>query len=114
MKQGWVMLKARRPPGRRTRKHSAMARSKRAPSTPSRARVSSTWRGVPTKPAASAEPRGRPAWPRRPACGDSSCHTSAPHLARHPIMEKGIGDVRRIYEGEIVFSTEGLALDLRR
>ena len=28
----WVMLKARRPPGRRTRKHSAIARSKRGPS----------------------------------------------------------------------------------
>jgi len=37
-----------------------------------------------------------------------------PNLASHPVMEKGIGDVRRIYEGEIVFSTEGLALDLRR
>ena len=36
------------------------------------------------------------------------------NLASHPVMEKGIGDVRRIYEGEIVFSTEGLALDLRR
>src|SRR5437867_731964 len=35
-----------------------------------------------------------------------------PNLASHPVMEKGIGDVRRIYEGEIVFSTEGLALDL--
>jgi hypothetical protein len=29
-------------------------------------------------------------------------------------MAKGIGDVRRIYAGEIVVSTEGLALDLRR
>ena len=37
-----------------------------------------------------------------------------PNLARHPVMEKGIGDVRRIYEGEIVFSEEGMALDLRR
>ena len=37
-----------------------------------------------------------------------------PNLASHPVMEKGIGDVRRLYEGEVVFSTEGLALDLRR
>ena len=32
--------------------------------------------------------------------------------ARHGPMEKGIGDVRRLYEGEVVFADELMALDL--
>src|SRR3990170_298370 len=33
-----------------------------------------------------------------------------PHLSTHGPMEKGIGDVRRIYSGEIIFADELLAL----
>lgn len=29
-----------------------------------------------------------------------------PHLAGHGPMESGIGDIRRIYDGEIIFSEE--------
>ena len=29
-----------------------------------------------------------------------------PHLASHGPMEKGIGDVRKIYDGEIIFADE--------
>jgi ribonuclease Z len=29
-----------------------------------------------------------------------------PHLSSHGPMEKGIGDIRRIYDGEIIFSEE--------
>ena len=36
-----------------------------------------------------------------------------PHLAAHGPMEKGIGDVRRIYDGEIVFAEELMSLGLR-
>jgi ribonuclease BN (tRNA processing enzyme) len=35
-----------------------------------------------------------------------------PHLARHGPMEKGIGDVRKIYSGEIVFADELMSLKL--
>ena len=35
-----------------------------------------------------------------------------PHLSSHGPMEKGIGDVRRIYEGEIVFSEELMRIPL--
>jgi ribonuclease BN (tRNA processing enzyme) len=33
-----------------------------------------------------------------------------PHLAAHGPMEKGIGDVRRIYSGEIIFADELMSL----
>jgi ribonuclease BN (tRNA processing enzyme) len=33
-----------------------------------------------------------------------------PYLARHGPMERGIGDVRRIYEGEVVFAEELMTL----
>jgi ribonuclease BN (tRNA processing enzyme) len=33
-----------------------------------------------------------------------------PHLAQHGPMEKGIGDVRRIYEGEVIFADELMTL----
>jgi ribonuclease BN (tRNA processing enzyme) len=33
-----------------------------------------------------------------------------PHLASHGPMEKGIGDVRRIYDGEIIFAEELMSL----
>ena len=36
-----------------------------------------------------------------------------PHLARHGPMEKGIGDVRRLCEGEVIFADELLALPVR-
>jgi hypothetical protein len=29
-----------------------------------------------------------------------------PHLAGHGPMEKGIGDISRIYDGQVVFSEE--------
>jgi ribonuclease Z len=35
-----------------------------------------------------------------------------PHLARHGPMEKGIGDVRRLYDGELVFADELMTLSL--
>ena len=35
-----------------------------------------------------------------------------PHLAAHGPMEKGIGDVKKIYDGEVVFSDELLSLDV--
>jgi ribonuclease Z len=36
-----------------------------------------------------------------------------PHLSSHGPMEKGIGDVRRIYDGEIIFAEELMPLTLR-
>jgi ribonuclease Z len=38
-------------------------------------------------------------------------HTG-PHLARHGPMEKGIGDVRKLYDGEIIFAEELLSFDV--
>jgi len=35
-----------------------------------------------------------------------------PHLSGHGPMEKGIGDVRRIYDGEIIFSEELMRINL--
>src|SRR5262249_9888353 len=35
-----------------------------------------------------------------------------PHLARHGPMEKGIGDVRKTYGGEVVFADELMSLTL--
>ena len=35
-----------------------------------------------------------------------------PHLSGHGPMEKGIGDIKRIYDGELVFSGEQMSLDL--
>ena len=35
-----------------------------------------------------------------------------PHLSGHGPMEKGIGDVKRIYEGQLIFSEELMAFDL--
>ena len=35
-----------------------------------------------------------------------------PNLARHPIMEKGIGDVKNRYDGELIFSDELLSVDV--
>ena len=35
-----------------------------------------------------------------------------PHLARHGPMEKGIGDIRRIYRGEVIFTDELMSLSL--
>jgi ribonuclease Z len=36
-----------------------------------------------------------------------------PHLATHGPMEKGIGDVRRIYDGEVIFAEELMSLEVR-
>jgi ribonuclease BN (tRNA processing enzyme) len=36
-----------------------------------------------------------------------------PHLSAHGPMEKGIGDVRRIYDGEIVFADELMSIETR-
>ena len=33
-------------------------------------------------------------------------------LARHPLMEKGIGDVKRVYDGELVFSEELMSFEV--
>jgi hypothetical protein len=35
-----------------------------------------------------------------------------PHLAGHGPMEQGIGDISRIYDGEIVFSEELMRIPL--
>ena len=35
-----------------------------------------------------------------------------PHLSAHGPMEKGIGDVKRVYDGEVVFSDELMCLDI--
>ncbi len=35
-----------------------------------------------------------------------------PNLSRHPVMEKGIGDIKRIYDGEVVFSDELMTIDV--
>lgn len=35
-----------------------------------------------------------------------------PHLAQHGPMEKGIGDVRRFYDGEVVFADELMSLQI--
>jgi ribonuclease BN (tRNA processing enzyme) len=35
-----------------------------------------------------------------------------PHLAQHGPMEKGIGDVRRVYDGEVVFADELMTIQL--
>ena len=35
-----------------------------------------------------------------------------PHLSSHGPLEKGIGDVKRIYDGEVVYSEELMAFDL--
>jgi ribonuclease BN (tRNA processing enzyme) len=35
-----------------------------------------------------------------------------PHLAQHGPMEKGIGEVRRIYDGEVIFADELMSLRL--
>ena len=37
-----------------------------------------------------------------------------PRLSQHGHMEKGIGDVRRIYDGEILFADELMTIDLAR
>ena len=37
-----------------------------------------------------------------------------PHLASHGPMEKGIGDVRRVYDGEVIFADELMSLPLVR
>ncbi len=36
-----------------------------------------------------------------------------PHLSRHGPMEKGIGDVKRIYDGQVIFSEELLSFEVR-
>jgi ribonuclease BN (tRNA processing enzyme) len=35
-----------------------------------------------------------------------------PHLASHGPMEKGIGDVRKIFDGEIIFAEELMSIRL--
>ena len=35
-----------------------------------------------------------------------------PHLSKHGPMEKGIGDIKRIYDGELLFSDELMAFDV--
>ena len=35
-----------------------------------------------------------------------------PKLSQHPDMEKGIGDVKRIYDGRLIFADELMAFDL--
>ena len=35
-----------------------------------------------------------------------------PHLAGHGVMEKGIGDVKRLYDGELVFSEELMSIEV--
>ena len=35
-----------------------------------------------------------------------------PHLSGHGAMEKGIGDAREIYDGELVFSEELMTIEM--
>ncbi len=35
-----------------------------------------------------------------------------PHLTQHGVMEKGIGDVRRIFDGEVIFTEEIMPVDV--
>lgn len=35
-----------------------------------------------------------------------------PNLSSHPVMEKGIGDVRRVYDGEVIFSDELMSFEV--
>ena len=35
-----------------------------------------------------------------------------PHLSQHGVMEKGIGDVRRIFDGEVIFTEEIMPVDV--
>ena len=35
-----------------------------------------------------------------------------PNLSTHGVMEKGIGDIKRLYDGELVFSDELMSLDV--
>ena len=35
-----------------------------------------------------------------------------PHLSGHGAMEKGIGDVKQIYDGELLFTDELMSFDL--
>ena len=35
-----------------------------------------------------------------------------PYLAKHPIMEKGIGDAKKEYDGELVFSEELMSFEV--
>ena len=35
-----------------------------------------------------------------------------PNLTRHPVMEKGIGQVKSHYEGELIFSDELMVVDV--
>ena len=35
-----------------------------------------------------------------------------PHLSGHPVMEKGIGDVKKIYDGELLFSEELMSFEV--
>jgi ribonuclease BN (tRNA processing enzyme) len=44
-------------------------------------------------------------------CGPAATFKLA-HLAQHGPMEKGIGDVRRIHEGEVVFADELMTIQL--
>ena len=40
-------------------------------------------------------------------------HTG-PHISQHGPMEKGIGDIKRIYDGELVFSEELMSFDVAK
>ncbi len=40
-------------------------------------------------------------------------HTG-PSLCEHGAMEKGIGDIKKIYDGELVFGEEHMVLDMLR
>ena len=35
-----------------------------------------------------------------------------PHLSGHGVMERGIGDVRKLYDGELLFSEELMSFDV--
>ena len=54
----------------------------------------------------------RPAWPMPQGWENWCSFTSGPHLSTHGPMEQGIGDISRIYNGEIVFSGELMRISL--
>ena len=59
-------------------------------------------------------PPGPAASRRAPAAGGKELVLvqGEPNIASHGTMEKGIGDVKGIYDGELVFSNELMTVDV--
>ena len=57
-------------------------------------------------------PQEQPAWPKRPEVKKLAVVHIGPHLSTHGPMEKGIGDMRAIYDGNLIFADELSTLEL--